>query len=109
LTLFRKSIATHILDHIQEWRRCQRLIKAIVPDQLLVDWFTKSLFPCIARDVTMGGEVTEEQSISHAQYLELVYSQSSTLYDLISHSPHPTYDPSKPPQTHSDGIIERIG
>ena len=44
----------------------------------------------------MGGAVTEEQAISHDQYLDLVYSQSGTLYDLIPHAPHPTTDPSRP-------------
>ena len=44
----------------------------------------------------MGGDVTEEQYISHAQYLDLVYSQSGTLYDLIPHDPRPTTDPSRP-------------
>jgi hypothetical protein len=29
-------------------------------------------------------------------YLELVYSYSHTLYDLIPHSPHPLDDPSTP-------------
>ena len=41
----------------------------------------------------MGGVVTKEQAISHAQYLDLVYSQSGTLYDLIPHVPRPTTDP----------------
>lgn len=50
------------------------MIKATIQDQLLVDWFTKSLFPPIARDVAMGGVVIKEQEISHAQYLDLVYS-----------------------------------
>lgn len=59
----------------------------------------------IARDVAMGGAVTEEKYISCAQYLELVYSQYGTLYDLIPHAPHPTYDPSKPPHAHNDKII----
>ena len=45
----------------------------------------------------MGGGVTKEQPISHAQYLELVYSQSDTLYELIPHAPQTTYNPSKPP------------
>ena len=85
LTSLRKSINTHISDHIHEWRRRRRLIKATIPDQLLSDWFTKSLLPPIAHDVAMGGAVTEEQAISHAQYLDLVYSQSGTLYDLIPH------------------------
>ena len=44
----------------------------------------------------MGGVITKEQDISQAQYLELVYSQSGTLYDLISHAPRPTSNPSIP-------------
>ena len=51
------------------------MIKDPIPDQLLANWFTKSLLPPIARDVAMGGIVTEEQAISHTQYLDLVYSQ----------------------------------
>ena len=39
------------------------LIKAAILDQLLVDWFTKYLFPPIAWDGAMGGAVTEEQAI----------------------------------------------
>jgi hypothetical protein len=31
----------------------------------------------------MGGAVTEEQAITWAQYLDLVYSQSGTLYDFL--------------------------
>jgi hypothetical protein len=59
------------------------MIKVIIPDILLVEWFTKSLLPPITRDVAMGGAVTEEQAISQAQYLDLVYSQSGTLYDFL--------------------------
>jgi hypothetical protein len=42
----------------------RRLIKAPIPDQLLMDWFTKSLLPPISHDVAMGNVVTEEQAIS---------------------------------------------
>ena len=59
------------------------MIKVIIPDILLAEWFTKSLLPPIARDVTMGGAVTKEQAITWDQYLDLVYSQSGTLYDLL--------------------------
>jgi hypothetical protein len=38
-----------------------------LPDQLLAEWFTKTLIGQIARDVAMGGVVTEEQAISRAQ------------------------------------------
>jgi hypothetical protein len=59
------------------------MIKVIIPDILFAEWFTKSLLPLIARDVSMGGAVTEEETIAQAQYLDLFYSQSSTLYDLL--------------------------
>ena len=57
----------------------------------------------------MGGTVTEEQAISRAQYLDLVYSHLGTLYDLIDHAPCPTSDPSRlatePPV---DGILGSV-
>jgi hypothetical protein len=56
------------------------MIKAIIPDQLLAERFTKSLLPSIAHDVAMGGVVTEEETIAQAEYLDLVYSKSGTLY-----------------------------
>jgi hypothetical protein len=37
LTSLQKNIATHISDHIHEWRRCKRLVKAPILDALLVD------------------------------------------------------------------------
>ena len=74
LTSLWKNTSTHIFDHIHECRRWRRLIKALILDQLLVDWFTKSLFPPIARYVAMGGVVTEEQAINQDQYLDLVSS-----------------------------------
>ena len=54
LTSLHKNTSTHISDHIHEWRRQRWLIKAPIVDQLLADWFTKSLLPPIARDVAMG-------------------------------------------------------
>ena len=53
LTSLHQVTSTHISDHIHEWRRRRRLIKAPIPEQLLADWFTKSLLPPIARDVSM--------------------------------------------------------
>ena len=43
------------------------MIKAVIPDMLLAEWFTKSLLPPITHDVAMGGAVTEEQAIARAQ------------------------------------------
>ena len=75
------------------------MIKVIIPNILLVEWFTKSLLPSITRDVAMGCTVTEEQAIARAQYLDLVYSQSGTLYELTPNAPHTSTNPSKPSST----------
>jgi hypothetical protein len=57
----------------------------------------------------MGGVVTEEEAIARAQYLDLVYSQSGTLYELIPNSTHATNDPSKPSSTsHENGVIGSV-
>jgi len=83
------------------------MIKFWIPDQLLTDWFTTSFVPPIAQDIAMGACVTEEQAIAHAQYLDLVYSQSSTLYDYLPDAPRT--GTSKPPPTPIvDGIIGSV-
>ena len=57
----------------------------------------------------MGGAITEEQAISQDQYLDLVYSQSGTLYDLILQAPRPSTDLAKPlAEVHVDGIVGSI-
>jgi hypothetical protein len=50
----------------------------------------KSFMNKISCDISMGEVVTEEQAISRAQYLDLVYSQTSTLYDLLPDAPRPS-------------------
>jgi hypothetical protein len=108
LSSFKKNSATHISDHIHEWRRRRRLIKLDLPDQLLAEWFTKSFVNKISRDISMGGVVTEEQAISRAQYLDLVYSQMGTLYDLLPDAPRPstTATSTTPTTSHvADGVI----
>jgi hypothetical protein len=67
-----------------------RLIKIDLLDQLLVEWFTKSFVNKISCDISMGGVVTEEKVISHTQYLDLVYLQMGTLYDLLPDAPRPS-------------------
>jgi hypothetical protein len=57
---------------------------------LLAEWFTKSFVNDIGHDIAMGGVVTEEQAISHAQYLDLVYSQIGTLHNLLPNLPRPS-------------------
>lgn len=63
------------------------MVKAPILDALLADWFTKSLLPKISCDVAMSGVVTEEDVIRRAQHLDLIYSQSGTLYDIIPNAP----------------------
>jgi hypothetical protein len=109
LSYFKQYSSTHISDHIHEWRRRRRLIKVPLPNQLLVVWFTKSLIGPIAHDFSMGGFITKEQVISRAQYLDLVYSQTSTLYNLIPDAPHPSMNPTPTPPVAShdvDGMID---
>ena len=45
LSTFRQDKAIHILDHIQEWNRLKRMIKAFIPPEFLLEWFLKSLLP----------------------------------------------------------------
>ena len=71
LTSFQQGDATHISDHIHEWHRRRREIKADILDTFLLDWFLKSLHP---KDVTMMGPRSEEQAIHVAQQLDLIYS-----------------------------------
>jgi hypothetical protein len=109
LNSLRQTTSIHISNHIHKWRRRRRLIKAVIPDQLLAEWFTKSLLPQIARDVVMGDVVNEEEAIARAQYLDLVYSQSNTLYELIPNATRATNYPSKPSYaSHADGVIGSI-
>jgi hypothetical protein len=85
------------------------MIKEIIPEILLVEWFTKSLLPPIARDVAMGGAVKEEQAIARAQYLDLVYSQSGTLYVFLLNDSQANTDPSKSSSSsHANGVIGSI-
>ena len=63
------------------------MIKAEIPDQLLTHWLTTSFVNQIVKDIAMGACVTEEQAISYAQYLDLVYSQSGALYDILPDAP----------------------
>ena len=74
LTNFNQTNATHISDHIHEWRCHRRMVKTFVLDQLLVEWLIKSLLPSITKDVAKGGFVIEDQFITRAQYLDLIYT-----------------------------------
>ena len=56
----------------------------------------------------MGGVVTEQKVISRTQYLDLIYSQTDTFYDLIPNAPLPstTTTSTTPSTSHVvDGVI----
>ena len=59
------------------------MVKTFVLDQLLAEWFIKSLLPSITEDVAKGDMVIEEKFISHAQYLDFIYTQYGMLYEKI--------------------------
>ena len=57
----------------------------------------------------MGGVVTEEKAISRVQYLDFIYSQYETLYDLIPQAPRPSTNLTNPPaDIPIDGIVSSI-
>lgn len=93
LTSLKQDTVTQIFDHIHEWRHRCHLIKFEITDRFLTEWFTKSFVAPISCDIDMGECVTEEQAITCARYLDLVYSQFGTLYELLPNALWPSFDP----------------
>src|SRR5713226_4290285 len=109
LSSFRQNKETHISDHIQEWRRRKSLIKATIPPEFLLEWFLKSLLPYISKDVSTSGVTSEEEAILRAQQLDLIYSQSGILYEIIPEAPRPSHEAGKPkPGPHADGVVGSV-
>ena len=106
LSTFWQDKATHIADHIQEWRRWKRLIRDFIPPEFLLEWFLKSLLPYIVKDVSTSEVQNEEQVIFRVQELDLIYAQSGLLYEIIPNAPHSSFDPKVKPRPHADGIVD---
>ena len=81
------------------------MVKTFFPHQLLAEWFIKSLLPSITEDVAKGGVVTEEQLITRAQYLDLIYTQFGMLYDKIPNAPKLAFT-IPPPQSSKDSHVD---
>ena len=81
------------------------MIKAFIPSEFLVEWFLKSLLPYIAKDVSTSGVQNEDQAIFRVQELDLIYAQSSLLYEIIPNAPRSSFDPKVKPRPHVDGIV----
>jgi hypothetical protein len=70
-----------------------------------LEWFLKSLFPYISKDVSTFEVTSKEEYIFRAQQLDLIYAQSRMLYEIIPDAPRSNYDPRKKPGPHADGIV----
>ena len=63
LSTFQQYNTTHISDHIKELHKQKRLIKANIRPGFLLEWFLKSLFPFIVKDVLTYGVAIEKHTI----------------------------------------------
>jgi len=69
----------------------------------------KSLLPYIVKDVALTGVTKEEEVFVRAQQLDLVYSQSRVLYDILPNAPRAKMDPMKFSfGPHADGIVGSV-
>ena len=60
----------------------------------------------ISKDVSTLGVTNEEEAILRAQQMDLIYSQSGILYEIIPDPPRPTHSVEKPkPRPHADGVV----
>ena len=105
-----QNTATHIIDHIHEWRRRRSLCKIQLDDSIFLDWFLKTLLPPIAKDVASERPQSEEEAILKAQQFDLIYAQSGYLYTIIPDAPHAsTYFHDTSGASHAmDGIIGSV-
>jgi hypothetical protein len=106
LANFVKTKDDHISNHIQEWQHRKSLIKVQVPPYFFLECFLKYLVPIVSKDVENSGVFLEEEVIMRAQQLELIYSQSSMLYDIFLDRPQSIFDKSKQnSRPHVNGIV----
>jgi hypothetical protein len=106
LVNFAQTKANHISDHIQEWRCRKSLIKVPVRPAFLLEWFLNSLVPQLSKDIATSGVFSKEDAIMRAQQLELIYSQSGLLYEILSDVPRSILDKTiQRVGPHVDGIV----
>jgi hypothetical protein len=105
LSAFCQDKATHISDHIQEWRRWKRLIKAYIPPNFLLEWFLKSLQPYISKVVSTFEVTSKEEEIFKSQQLDLIYAQYGMLYEILLDALRSKYDPRKKIGPHVHDIV----
>jgi hypothetical protein len=72
----------------------------------MLEWFLKYLVPQLSKDIAMSGVFSEEDTIMRAQQFELIYSQSSLLYNIFPDAPHSILDKNRQRSgPHADGIV----
>jgi hypothetical protein len=60
----------------------------------------------MSKDVATSRVFSEEEAIMRAQQLELIYSQSGMLYEILPDAPRSTLDKAKQKfGPHADGIV----
>jgi hypothetical protein len=107
LANFEQTTADHISNHIREWRRRKSLIKVPVPPAFLLEWFLKYLVPQLSKDVAKSRVYSEEDTIMRAQQFELIYSQSSLLFNILPDVPHSILDKTRQRvRPHADSIVD---
>jgi hypothetical protein len=74
LSNFKQTSATHIADHIHEWRRRRSLCKAETTKQQCLNWFLRSLVSLLGKDVASTFPQYEKEAISKAQQYDLIYA-----------------------------------
>ena len=87
LLSFRQNTATHITDHIHEWRWRRSLCKIQLDYKIFLDWILKTFLLPITKDVTSEHPQSEEEAILKAQQFDLIYAQSGYLYTVIPDAP----------------------
>ena len=68
------------------------MIKANIPPEFLLEWFLKSLFSYISKDVSTSRVATEEEAILRDQQLNLIYVHSQIIYEIIPNAPRSNMD-----------------
>ena len=70
-----------------------------------IEWFLKSLYPYIAKYVTLFEVTTIEQDIFKAQKLDLVYFQCWMWYDILPIALRVDENLTQPnPRSHAEGV-----
>ena len=85
---------------------CRILCKAKLDNRVLLDLFLKTLMVEISKDVAQQYPTSEEDAISKAQKLELIYTQSWYIYNILPNTPRlQNYQELPGASNFADGLI----